>query len=185
MSIAACGTDTSLLNSTSSVKEVAALAGTSSRTLLRTVSYRPPLGPPDEVNAELTRQLNDVATEEGLALITDTAFHADVALRGYVSAMRKGSTVNVTYLWDVLDARGQRVHRISGEEALAHGVDAKQPWDAMTPAVARMIALRTISEIARWARSTPLPNTITASGAASVGGMAPPIVRLGSDGAGR
>ena len=79
--------------------------------------------------------------------------------------MRKGPNVNITYLWDVVDSRGQRVHRISGEEALANGVDVKQPWAAVTPAVSRMIALKTMEDLGRWARSAQ-PHT--------AGGIAPP-----------
>ena len=121
------------------------------------VSYRPALGPPDGVGEELNRQLNEAAGEHGIALIIDSGTKTDLALRGYVTALRKGPTVNITYLWDVLDASGKRVSRISGEETMKDGVSSSQPWDAMTPVVARMIAQKTMTQLAQWAGSNAAP----------------------------
>lgn len=131
------------------------------------VAYRPALGPPDEVGAELTRQLNEAAAEHDVALVIDTTVKTDHALRGYVTAMRKGPAVNITYLWDVLDQSGRRLTRISGEEMLRDGVNSAQPWGAVTPAVSRMIAQKTMSQYAQWARANSMP-------VAAAGGQAIP-----------
>lgn len=126
----------------------------SSRKVERTVSYRPALGPPDAVNAVLSRQLNVAALEQGIALVVDPNVTADHTLRGYVSALRKGSQVSLSYVWDVVDARGQRVHRIAGEETIPGGTG--EAWAAVTPDVARALALKTMSELGQWARSNPV-----------------------------
>ena len=123
------------------------------KTIIGTVAYRAAIGPPDDVGRDLTRQLNDAAVDQGLALVIDPNVKSNVALRGYVTAMRIGATVNITYLWDVLDASGKRIHRISGEDAMTNGVDVKQPWGAVTPAVSRMIAQRTMSELSQWMKA--------------------------------
>lgn len=123
------------------------------------VAFRPALGPPDEIGAELTRQLNEAAAEHGIALVIDTTVKTDQALRGYVTALRKGPSVNVSYLWDVLDQSGKRLTRISGEEMLRDEVNSSQPWSAVTPAVSRMIAQKTMEQFAQWARANASPVT--------------------------
>lgn len=139
------------------------------RPISRLVAFRPPVGPPDDVNAELSKQLNEAAIEQGIALVADVNMKPDLMLRGYVSALRKGSAVNLSYLWDVLDSRGQRVTRFEGEEALSGNIDIKQPWTAMTPAVSRSIAQRSMSDLAKWLKaSAPPPTTVS-----SVQGMPP------------
>jgi hypothetical protein len=121
------------------------------------VAFRAPLGPPDDVGAELTRQLDQTAAEQSVALIVDGAGRADHMLRGYVTAMRRGPQVNVTWLWDVLDTSGKRLTRISGDEMLKGSVNANQPWSAVTPAVSRVIAQRTMAQYLQWARANATP----------------------------
>lgn len=96
---------------------------------------------------------------------------ADITLRGYVSALRKGQQVGLTYVWDVVDARGQRVNRIAGEETIPG--NAADPWAAVTPDVARALALKTMGEIGQWARSNPIARP-AAPAVASGAGTSPP-----------
>ena len=44
---------------------------------------------------------------------------ANYTLRGYLIATTEGKGAKVTYIWDVNDASGQRVARVSGEEVVA------------------------------------------------------------------
>ena len=175
--LAACGSDTSLLDSGASLNQQTAVGNlapsVNTKPITRTIAYRAAIGPPDDVAAELARQLSDAAIDQGIALVVDPKYQADITLRGYVTAFRKGNTVNVTYLWDVVDARGQRVNRIAGEEALTAGVDVTQPWAAITPAVSRMIALKTVAELGRWAKTHPEPGVVS-NGGIGAGGSAPP-----------
>lgn len=163
----ACGSSTALLGS-SAAAPTAEAQPASSRKLERTVSYRPALGPPEAVNAVLTRQLNVAALERGIALVVDPNVTADITLRGYVSALRKGEQVGLTYVWDVVDARGQRVNRIAGEETIPG--TAADPWAAVTPDVAHALALKTMGDVSVWVRNNPMAKPslpAVASGAAS------------------
>ncbi len=54
----------------------------------------------------------------------------------------------ISYIWDVTDQSGKRVHRITGEEIIAGA--GKDPWSAVTPAVEQRIADKTSKEIAGW-----------------------------------
>src|SRR5262245_22448857 len=169
LGLAACSPDTSLLGSSAPVVEQTPLQQVGAKTISRMVSFRPPVGPPEEVGSELTRQLNDAALEHGIALIIDPTMKLDLGLRGYVTALRKGSAVNITYLWDVVDGTGKRVNRIAGEEALVNGVDLKRPWTAVTPVVSRMIAQRTMADLGQWIKAstaaTPQPSQAVAAAA--------------------
>lgn len=165
--VGACGSLTSILDANAGMMPAAEGQHTTSRKLERTVSYRPALGPPEAVNASLTRELNVAALEQGIALVVDANVTADITLRGYVSALRKGPQVALAYVWDLVDASGQRVHRIAGEETIP--VQAADPWTAVTPDVARAFALKTMGEIGQWVRSNPIARTSspTVSGGAA------------------
>lgn len=139
------------------------------------VGFRPALGPPEEVSAELTRQLNDAAGEHNIALVIDTTVKTEQSLRGYVTAMRRGPAVSVSYLWDVLDQSGKRLTRISGEELLRDGVSAGQPWSAVTPAVSRMIAQKAMAQYAQWARANGAPVVAAGQTSPAMPGGAPAL----------
>jgi hypothetical protein len=153
--LSACGSSTSLLDTAPKTSESQLLTGAGARPVNRLVTFRTAAGPPDDVNLELSRHLNDAAIDQGIALISDPNIKADFTLRGYLSAMRKGSSVNLSYLWDVLDERGQRVTRLEGEEALTGNVDVKKPWSAITPAVSRSIAQRSMTDLSNWLKANP------------------------------
>lgn len=174
--LAGCGADSALLDTTTSLAEPAAARPptTTLKPIARTIAFRTAMGPPDDINAELTKQLNEAAIEQGIALVVDPSVPMDVTLRGYISAIPKGSNVNVMYLWDVVDSRGQRLNRISGEEALGSGAGAGQPWSAVTPQVTKMIAAKTMAELGRWAKanSTPAPGNVSAPAAPAGAGAA-------------
>ena len=59
----------------------------------------------------------------------------------------------ISYIWDVTDQSGKRVHRITGEEVAAGA--GKDPWAAVTPQVVQSIADKTATQIASW-----LPNAV-------------------------
>lgn len=172
--LAACGSNSSLLDGdlrdTTSVAQPQQVKQALGKPISRMVAYRPPLGPPESVGGELTRQLNDAANEQGIALVIDPAVKPDLVLRGYVTAMRKGPTVNISYLWDVLDANGKRVTRLAGEETLKDGVDGREPWDAVTPVVSQMIAQKTIAQLGKWVNSS---GAHVAGGSAAVPASSP------------
>ena len=62
---------------------------------------------------------------------------ADYTLRGYIVAAKDKNATKVSYIWDVTDPTGKRVNRITGEEVVS-GNASKDPWAALTPAVAQI-----------------------------------------------
>ena len=76
---------------------------------------------------------------------------AEYTLRGYVvsSLEKKGTKSKVSYIWDVTDASGKGVHRVSGEESAPAG-KSKDPWTAVTPAIVQTIASKTVTSVTAW-----------------------------------
>ena len=63
------------------------------------------------------------------------------------SREKKGAKSKVSYIWDVTDASGKGVHRVSGEESAPSG-KSKDPWTAVTPALIQSIATKTATSVA-------------------------------------
>ncbi len=86
---------------------------------------------------------------------------AEYTLRGYVvsSLEKKGTKSKVSYIWDVTDASGKGVHRVSGEETVSSG-KSKDPWTAVTPVLVQSIASKTVTSVTAWmpggGRATPV-----------------------------
>jgi len=67
---------------------------------------------------------------------------------GYFSAFPDGKATTVAFVWDVLDSKGTRLHRIMGQEQVPG--TAGDPWSNVPPKVMETIANRTISEYLTW-----------------------------------
>ena len=64
-----------------------------------------------------------------------------------VLAAPERSGAKISYIWDVTDAKGTRVTRVSGEEVVAKG-SASDPWSGVDATVIRSIANKTSSQLA-------------------------------------
>jgi hypothetical protein len=83
-----------------------------------TIRFLPIIGAPVEAVTPLSRQLGAEARSHGLTIKgsgdTDSAF----ILKGYLTAFADGPSITVSYVWDVLDSSGARLHRIQGTESV-------------------------------------------------------------------
>lgn len=112
------------------------------------VSFAPIIGAPANVSQALMRQLEADAAQHGVPVIAgkrDDAF----TVRGYLAASPEGNRAKIAYIWDVTDASGKRVHRVTGEE-LVPAKAAGDPWDGVDTSVVRTISSKTIAELAAW-----------------------------------
>lgn len=71
---------------------------------------------------------------------------ATYTLRGYLVASREKRGAKISYIWDVADAKGERVTRVSGDETIPRS--GSDPWSGVDSAVLRRIAENTTSQIA-------------------------------------
>lgn len=111
----------------------------------------PVIGPPENVSSDLRNQLIADLERQNIRVAKTPDEKAEYTLRGYVvsSLEKKGNKSKVSYIWDVTDASGKGVHRVSGEETAPAG-KSKDPWTAVTPDVVGAIASKTVTSVAGW-----------------------------------
>lgn len=115
------------------------------------VRFLPIIGAPVEAVTPLSRQLGADARSLGLTIKSSSDSSAAYILKGYLSAFEDGPQISVTYVWDVLDSNGNRVHRIQGSESAP--LKRGDPWSAVPPTVMQKIATKTMSEFNSWRES--------------------------------
>ncbi|MCP4314619.1 MAG: hypothetical protein GY789_00925 [Hyphomicrobiales bacterium] len=123
----------------------ASLPASSSQT---TISFTPVIGAPIEAVRPLSRQLGSEARARGLVILQSGDGNSNHILKGYFSAFTDGDKTTVGFVWDVLDASGNRLHRIRGQE-IAQGT-ATDPWDVVQASTMEAIAARTIADYMSW-----------------------------------
>jgi hypothetical protein len=136
----------------------------------KTVAVAPIIGATPEVSQELNQALVAAGKDRGLTIVPEGS-KANYTLRGYLVATTEGKGAKITYIWDVNDAQGSRVTRVTGEEVVASRSGA-DPWSGVDSAAIRSIAGKTTSQLAA---SVPRGGGgETASAVASASDASPP-----------
>jgi hypothetical protein len=110
------------------------------------LSVAPIIGAPANVSADLTKALIAAGKDRNLTLTPGTSGE-EYVLRGYLIATPEKRGSKISYIWDVTDAKGTRVTRVSGEEMVSKGSRSK-PWSGVDATVIRTIAAKTTSQLA-------------------------------------
>lgn len=114
------------------------------------IQFAPVIGAPGTASAPLSARLSARATERGIVLLGSDRGDATHVLKGYFSAIADGSETTVIYVWDVMDAGGNRVHRIQGQ---ARSAARGGGWEAVHPATMEAIADQTVDQLIVWLAS--------------------------------
>jgi hypothetical protein len=112
----------------------------------KTIAIAPIIGTTPQVAEELSGALVIAGKDRGLTLLPDGG-KANYTLRGYLVATSEGKGSKITYIWDVNDAQGSRVARMTGEEVIAKR-SGSDPWSGVDSAAIRGIAGKTTSQLA-------------------------------------
>ncbi|MFT3730062.1 MAG: hypothetical protein QM780_01370 [Hyphomicrobium sp.] len=134
----------------------------------------PVIGSPENVARDMQSQLASAIGREGLTVVTAGNETGEYVVRGYVVAAREKSKAKISYIWDVTDQSGKRVHRVTGEEVVPGA--GKDPWSAVTPAVIGRISDKTSKQITSWIAtggSVPVASNINTQ-STNVAANAPP-----------
>jgi hypothetical protein len=110
------------------------------------IAVAPIIGTTPEVAQEMTAALVAAGKDRNLTLLPDGG-KATYTLRGYLIASTEKRGSKVSYIWDVNDAQGSRVARISGDEVIASR-SGSDPWSGVDSAAIRSIAGKTTSQLA-------------------------------------
>lgn len=109
------------------------------------VSLAPIVGAPQAVADQFTQALVDAGKDRRLTIIPGGG-NADYTLRGYLLATNDKGGAKISYIFDVTDASGARVSRVSGDELIPGRVN--DPWEAVNGTVLNAIAGKTTSQVA-------------------------------------
>lgn len=112
------------------------------------IRFLPIIGAPVQAVTPLSRQLGAEARARGLTIKSASDASSEHILKGYFSAFSDSGNVTITYVWDVLDASGGRLHRIQGQEVVPSG--AQDPWAAVPASVMQQIATKSMAEYVSW-----------------------------------
>lgn len=113
----------------------------------KTIAVSPIVGAPPEVAEDLTHALMVAGKDRNLTIIPSGSGEANYSMRGYLLANNERGGAKVSYVWDVSDAKGARVVRVSGEE-MVKGRSGGDPWKKVDAAATRAIAGKTTSQLA-------------------------------------
>lgn len=110
------------------------------------MTVAPIIGAPANVSSELTKALIVAGADRNLTITPGTSGE-EYVLRGYLIASPERRGAKISYIWDVTDAKGTRVTRVTGEETVAKG-SASNPWSGVDSTVIRSIAAKSTSQLA-------------------------------------
>jgi hypothetical protein len=113
------------------------------------IAIAPVIGAPDSVAKQVTTQLGLFASKNNIAIARTPGDKVDYTLRGYIVAAREARATKVSYIWDITNPIGARVHRITGEE-VATGSGVGDPWASVSPQLIQTIASKTGTQLTAW-----------------------------------
>jgi len=113
-----------------------------------TLAFEPFTGMPGNIADELAEDIGTEARNSGLTLVRRVGAQATYRVNGYLSATSDRSSSTVFYVFDIVDANGRRVNRVSGTETTTGS--AGDPWASVDSDTLTRIAQRSIAEIQAW-----------------------------------
>lgn len=131
------------------------------------ISIAPVIGAPEGIAKQLSQQLGSSleARQIGVAKAGEAA---DFTVRGYVVAAKDKSATKISYIWDVNDASGKRVNRVTGEES--GPLSDRDPWAVVTANIVQAIAERAAGSLATSLPAAAAGSPIAAAAAPSAAG---------------
>jgi hypothetical protein len=109
------------------------------------MALAPIVGAPPNVVQQLTQSLVSAGKERNLTLLPG-ADSAPYTIRGYLVASTEKRGAKISYIWDISDAKGQRVGRVSGDELIASR-SGSDPWSGVDSAALSSMAAKITAEI--------------------------------------
>jgi hypothetical protein len=172
MSLAGCETSSSVIGDAGS--QVQTLAPAPQPVAQTRLALAPVIGAPQNMATILTSQLTAGLERQKVVIVKNPSERVDYTLRGYVVAAKEKTATKVSYIWDVTDPSGKRVHRITGEE-IVPGAAGKDAWTSVSNAVMQTVSDKTTSSFGTWLATVPPP-------AAPAGGPTPAATPMASAG---
>ncbi|MEN2494267.1 MAG: hypothetical protein TECD_00158 [Hyphomicrobiaceae bacterium hypho_1] len=115
----------------------------------------PLIGPPDAVSVKLSTQVSTELTMRSINVVAPSQEQLDIdqsnnyTLRGYVVAASEAVGIKLSYIWDITNTSGERVHRITGENII-NQTPSNDPWSSVSPQIISEIAKSAANRISKW-----------------------------------
>jgi hypothetical protein len=163
VSLAGCETGSAVFggDSTSPAQALAPVQAVPQAAATR-LALAPVIGAPDGIAKQLTAQLTSSIERQRVTIAKSPSERVDYTLRGYVVAAKEKTATKVSYIWDVTDNTGKRVHRITGEE-IVNGATGKDAWAGVNAAVVQAVSDKTSASFGTWLATVPAPAASAAS----------------------
>lgn len=110
------------------------------------INFLPVLGPPKGAIAGLSAAIKRNANRQAITIAQGGA--AKYQVKGYFSALDDGAATRFIFIWDILDAGGNNVHRISGEERIARR--SSDPWNAIDNTTLDRVVGTSMQNLRQW-----------------------------------
>ena len=115
-----------------------------------TFAFEPFTGAPGNIADALSQEIGAQARAQNLRLVRRVGAPASYRVNGYLSASGDQSSTTMFYVLDVVDANGNRVHRVLGQEASSGS--SGDPWAGVDEDTIRRAARRSVADLAAWLR---------------------------------
>jgi hypothetical protein len=165
VALAGCETGSSMFGGDASpASQALAPVQATPQTAPTRLALAPVIGAPDAIAKQLTAQLIASIERQRVTIAKSPSEKVDYTLRGYVVAAKEKTATKVSYIWDVTDNTGKRVHRITGEEIVS-GASGKDAWAGVNAAVVQTVSDKTSASFGTWLATVPAPSASAAPAA--------------------
>lgn len=163
--LSGCGTSTNLASNfglkTSEDSKTAQVA-----TKMRSVGFAPLVGVPATVSSKMLTAIKAKTRAKNIP-VTEEIATAGYLVRGYLVASPHSSGGKLSYIWDINDNKGVRIHRVLGNEILKGG-KTSNGWALVNDQVIDKVAEASSGKLSGWFSSAR--NRIPAQRQAPVNG---------------
>ncbi len=113
-----------------------------------TVQFLPISGTPVTIADAIYRGIRNEAPQAGITLVHRLEEPATWRVQGHLVALGHATASTIIFTWDVYDAKGNPVYRITGQE-VSSGIEG-DPWGAVDAAVQTRLAVRAVRGLQSW-----------------------------------
>ena len=120
-------------------------------TKLKSVAFAPLVGVPASVSSKMLTAIKAKTKAKNIPVTTQLT-SADYLVRGYLVASPHSKGGKLSYIWDINDKKGVRIHRVLGNELL-NGKRTSNGWALVNDQVIEKVADASSVKLAGWLSS--------------------------------
>ncbi|SNY91497.1 hypothetical protein SAMN04515647_1726 [Cohaesibacter sp. ES.047] len=112
------------------------------------LTFEPMVGAPKTVARELSAALGLRVAQQSLPVVARSDSKVTHRIKGYFSASESGDDCIVSYVWDIFNAQGKRINRITGSKKTP--MVGSDPWASVKGPVLDEVAVDTAAKLKSW-----------------------------------